>query len=106
LLGERTGVREADFVRRFQQLCAPAMAKGVEDTAFYRDPRLLALDEVGADPSRFHLPIEELHRRNTAALERWPKRLLATSTHDTKRSEDVRARLVALAQKPDRFAAL
>jgi (1->4)-alpha-D-glucan 1-alpha-D-glucosylmutase len=102
--GERTGVREADFVRRFQQLSAPAMAKGVEDTAFYRDTRLLALDEVGADPSRFSLRPADFHRHNQTALERWPLRLLATSTHDTKRSEDVRARLVAMGQRAERFA--
>ena len=106
LLLERTGATEAIFVQRFQQLSAPGMAKGVEDTAFYRDTRLLALTEVGSDPARFSLSPEAFHARNQAAAKSWPNRMLATSTHDTKRSEDVRARLVAMAQQPEKFAAL
>ena len=103
---ERTGEREAELVRRFQQLTPPALAKGLEDTAFYRDCRLLALDEVGGDPSRFTMSLEEFHARDRRAMERWPERMLATSTHDTKRSEDVRARVVAITEAADDYAAL
>ncbi len=80
--------------------------KGVEDTAFYRDARLLALDEVGGDPTRFSLALDAFHARNQAALERWPLRMLTTSTHDTKRSDDARARLVGISTRPALFVAL
>jgi (1->4)-alpha-D-glucan 1-alpha-D-glucosylmutase len=103
---EVTGLKESDFVRRFQQLCAPAIAKGVEDTALYRDVRLLALDDVGGTPERFALSAAALHERNARTQARWPLRLNATSTHDTKRSEDVRTRLIALAHRPEGFSAL
>jgi (1->4)-alpha-D-glucan 1-alpha-D-glucosylmutase len=83
-----------EFVTRFQQTTGPVMAKGVEDTAFYRYFRLTALNEVGGDPGRFSLPVEGFHRAN---LERLPGGLLTTQTHDTKRSGDVRARIGALA---------
>jgi (1->4)-alpha-D-glucan 1-alpha-D-glucosylmutase len=106
LLLRKSGEAEALFVQRFQQLTAPAFAKGIEDTAFYRDPRLLALDEVGGDPSRFSLSLDEFHQRNADAAQTWPRRLLATSSHDTKRSEDVRARLVLLAEDAEAFAQL
>jgi (1->4)-alpha-D-glucan 1-alpha-D-glucosylmutase len=102
----RRGPGESEFVRRFQQLTPPAMAKGVEDTAFYRDARLLALDEVGGDPTRFSLALDAFHARNRAALERWPLRMLTTSTHDTKRSDDARARLVGISTRPALFVAL
>jgi (1->4)-alpha-D-glucan 1-alpha-D-glucosylmutase len=82
------------FVLRFQQTTPPVHAKGVEDTAFYRWNRLLALNEVGGDPARFSLSVEDFHAAN---LVRPPGGLLATTTHDTKRSGDVRARLAALA---------
>jgi (1->4)-alpha-D-glucan 1-alpha-D-glucosylmutase len=103
---ERRGPVESELVRRFQQLTPPAMAKGVEDTAFYRDARLLALDEVGADPTRFSLSLDAFHTRNRAALERWPLRMLATSTHDTKRSDDARARLVGISRRTGLFVDL
>jgi (1->4)-alpha-D-glucan 1-alpha-D-glucosylmutase len=90
-------------VRRFQQLSGPAMAKGVEDTALYRDVRLLARNEVGGDLGRFGRPVAELHAANADRAARWPASLLATSTHDTKRGEDVRARLAALSERPDRW---
>jgi (1->4)-alpha-D-glucan 1-alpha-D-glucosylmutase len=90
-------------VRRFQQLSGPAMAKGVEDTALYRDVRLLARNEVGGDLGRFGRPVAELHAANAERAARWPASLLATSTHDTKRGEDVRARLAALSERPDRW---
>jgi (1->4)-alpha-D-glucan 1-alpha-D-glucosylmutase len=98
--------READrphvveWVMRFQQLTGPIMAKGVEDTAFYVYNRLVSLNEVGGHPEHFGLSVEELHRLNAARFERWPHSLLATSTHDTKRSEDVRARLNVLSEMP------
>lgn len=89
-----------DFVMRFQQLCAPAMAKGVEDTAFYVYNRFVALNEVGGDPRRFGLTNSALHHANRERAERQPQSMLSTSTHDSKRSEDVRARLAALAECP------
>src|SRR5215213_9410277 len=95
----------AEFVTRFQQTTPPVMAKGVEDTAFYRYARLLALNDVGGDPSRFSLRVEEFHAGNRERLERFPRNLLVTQTHDTKRSGDVRARIGALASMPDEFAA-
>jgi (1->4)-alpha-D-glucan 1-alpha-D-glucosylmutase len=89
---------------RFQQLTGPAMAKGVEDTAFYRYTRLLALNEVGGDLARFGVGTAELHAANAAAHDRWPSAMTALSTHDTKRSADVRARLALLSEIPDRWA--
>jgi (1->4)-alpha-D-glucan 1-alpha-D-glucosylmutase len=98
------GSPEEELVERFQQLTGPAMAKGVEDTAFYNFHRLAALNEVGGDPGRFGVPPAELHRACAATQERWPRTQLATSTHDTKRSEDVRARLFLLSEIPERWA--
>jgi (1->4)-alpha-D-glucan 1-alpha-D-glucosylmutase len=92
---------ENELVMRFQQLAGPAMAKGVEDTAFYGFHRLVALNEVGGDPGTFGLGVEEFHRLAAEAQSRWPRALLATSTHDTKRSEDVRARLSLLSEVPE-----
>jgi (1->4)-alpha-D-glucan 1-alpha-D-glucosylmutase len=92
-----------EAVRRFQQLTGPAMAKGVEDTALYRDTRLVARNEVGGNLGRFGRPVAELHRANAEREARWPRSLLATSTHDTKRGEDVRARLAVLSECPDRW---
>ncbi|WP_051472093.1 malto-oligosyltrehalose synthase [Patulibacter minatonensis] len=86
-----------DFVTKFQQTSPPVTAKGVEDTAFYRYVRLLALNEVGHEPDRFSLSVDAFHARNTARLEHTPHGLLSTQTHDTKRSGDVRARIGALA---------
>jgi (1->4)-alpha-D-glucan 1-alpha-D-glucosylmutase len=80
------------------------MAKAFEDTAFYRYFRLLALNEVGGDPDRFSLPVDEFHRANQERAERFPQHLLATQTHDTKRSGDVRARIGALAGMADEWA--
>ena len=97
-----TAARE--FVTRFQQTCGPVMAKGVEDTAFYRYLRLTALNEVGGDPSRFGLSVDDFHTACRDTSERWPLSMTALSTHDTKRSEDVRARLVLLSQCPQTWA--
>jgi (1->4)-alpha-D-glucan 1-alpha-D-glucosylmutase len=92
------------FVTRFQQTTPAIMAKGVEDTAFYRYARLLALNDVGGDPSRFNLPVEAFHRGNAERAARFPSNLLVTQTHDTKRSGDVRARIGALAGMADAWA--
>jgi (1->4)-alpha-D-glucan 1-alpha-D-glucosylmutase len=88
------------FVMRFQQLTGPVMAKGVEDTACYRYYPLASLGEVGGDLGRFGVTPRLFHRKNAVRLERWPGAMLATSTHDTKRSEDVRARINALSEIP------
>jgi (1->4)-alpha-D-glucan 1-alpha-D-glucosylmutase len=86
-----------EFVTRFQQTTPPVMAKGVEDTAFYRYARLLALCDVGGDPSRFSVGVAAFHAGNLRRAERFPRHLLSTTTHDTKRSGDVRARIGSLA---------
>src|SRR6202012_2772887 len=87
----------AEFVTRFQQTTPAITAKGVEDTAFYRDVRLLALNEVGGDPGRFSLSVADFHARCAERARRFPENLLITQTHDTKRSGDSRARIGALA---------
>jgi (1->4)-alpha-D-glucan 1-alpha-D-glucosylmutase len=84
------------FATRFQQTTPAVMAKGVEDTAFYRHVRFLALNEVGGDPSRWSLPVDGFHAGNLERAERFPRGLLVSTTHDTKRSGDVRARLLGL----------
>ncbi|HEY1758509.1 MAG TPA: malto-oligosyltrehalose synthase [Bryobacteraceae bacterium] len=97
---EATGDLENEFVMRFQQLTAAAMAKGVEDTAFYCYLRLVSLNEVGGDPKRFRVAPEEFHRWCQDAQSHFPSTMLATSTHDTKRSEDVRSRIGLLSEIP------
>lgn len=92
------GPREAEMAMRFQQLTGPAMAKGVEDTALYRYHRLLALNEVGGNPGRFGYSVAAFHRSCARAREQRPQALLASSTHDTKRGEDLRARLLLLSE--------
>ena len=93
-----------EFVVRFQQTTGPVMAKGVEDTAFYRYFRLAALNEVGGNPGRFGMGVDEFHAANAKRGERFPLHLLTTYTHDTKRSPDVRARIVALTWLADEWA--
>jgi (1->4)-alpha-D-glucan 1-alpha-D-glucosylmutase len=88
------------FVTRFQQTTPAMMAKGVEDTAFYRYGRLLAFNDVGGDPSRFGISVERFHAGCLERSERFPQALLTTMTHDAKRSADVRARIGALASMP------
>jgi (1->4)-alpha-D-glucan 1-alpha-D-glucosylmutase len=108
-LGDVLALRERghdELVTRFQQTSPPITAKGVEDTAFYRHLRLLALNEVGGDPGRFGLSVDELHARNEQRAERFPRGLLVTQTHDTKRSGDVRARIGALSTMADEWAGL
>ena len=104
LLLRLPGDVEADFALRFQQITGPVMAKGVEDTAFYRYHRLVSLNDVGGDPGRFGTSVEEFHAHNAHMASTWPGTMLATSTHDTKRSEDVRARIGQLSEIPDRWA--
>lgn len=89
------------FTARFQQLTGPLMAKGFEDTALYRYNRLLALNEVGSDPLRFGVSDIEMHHQLRKRAADWPHALNTTSTHDTKRGEDVRARLCVLSEIPD-----
>jgi (1->4)-alpha-D-glucan 1-alpha-D-glucosylmutase len=101
---EVRGEAESELVMRFQQLTGPAMAKGVEDTAFYNFHRLVALNEVGGSPGEWGLSVEEFHRLSAEAQRLWPAAMLATSTHDTKRSEDVRARLSLLSEIPERWS--
>jgi (1->4)-alpha-D-glucan 1-alpha-D-glucosylmutase len=95
----------AEFVTRFQQTTPAVMAKGVEDTSFYRYARLLTLNDVGGDPSRFGIGVERFHDANRERAERFPLGLLTTQTHDTKRSGDVRARIGVLASIPELWRA-
>jgi (1->4)-alpha-D-glucan 1-alpha-D-glucosylmutase len=85
---------------KFQQVTAAVMAKGVEDTAFYRYHRLVSLNEVGGNPGKFGTSVEEFHRANQERLADWPHSMLSSSTHDSKRSEDVRARINVLSEIP------
>jgi (1->4)-alpha-D-glucan 1-alpha-D-glucosylmutase len=89
-----------EFVRKLQQVTGPVTAKAIEDTAFYVYNRLLALNEVGGDPQRFGVTVEEFHEGNAARLAAWPGSLNTTATHDTKRGEDVRLRIDALSEIP------
>ncbi len=95
---------ELEISRRFQQTSGMVMAKGVEDTAFYRFTRLTSLNEVGADPNEFSVPVAHFHQLQQQRLAQWPHSMITTSTHDTKRSEDVRARLSVLAEIPQVWA--
>lgn len=106
LLEHPEGLSEADiqerhqFIRKFQQLTGPVMAKGLEDTAFYRYYPLASLNEVGGDPTVIGTSPEQFHRANTERGAAWPNSMLTTATHDTKRGEDVRARLNVLSEIP------
>ncbi|WP_136035278.1 malto-oligosyltrehalose synthase [Microbacterium sp. K35] len=93
-----------EVAQRFPQVTGAVMAKGVEDTAFYRYTRLGTLTEVGADPSIPAVTVEEFHEAQRARLAAWPYSMTTLSTHDTKRSEDVRARLAVLSEVPERWA--
>ncbi|MEW1955160.1 malto-oligosyltrehalose synthase [Terrabacter sp. NPDC080008] len=93
-----------EFVVRFQQTCGPAMAKAIEDTAYYRYVRLVALNEVGGDPATMGVSVADFHEFAGRLHETWPQSMTTLSTHDTKRSEDVRARLFVLAERPDAWA--
>ncbi|HET7269984.1 MAG TPA: malto-oligosyltrehalose synthase, partial [Rubrobacter sp.] len=91
------------FTSKFQQYTGPVMAKGMEDCALYIYHRLISLNEVGGEPEIFGVSVPEFHRLNAERLERWPHSMLSTSTHDTKRSEDVRARINVLSEIPDEW---
>ncbi len=97
--GARASVVE--FAMRFAQLTGPVIAKGVEDTALYRYHRLVGLNEVGCDPDRFGVGVDEFHAFNHNQRRRFPRTMTATATHDTKRGEDVRARLAVLSEVPN-----
>jgi (1->4)-alpha-D-glucan 1-alpha-D-glucosylmutase len=110
-LGEQSGeesgeqsaesaLQAAEFMVRFGQTTGPVLAKGVEDTASYRWPRLVALNEVGVEPDRFGVPVPEFHAFAAHLAAGWPATMTTLSTHDTKRQEDVRARLATLAELP------
>jgi len=96
--------RQLRFVRRLQQFTAPVMAKAMEDTAFYRYHRLIALNDVGGDPRRFGHDADAFHAANRERAARTPHTMLGSSTHDSKRSEDVRARLAVLSEMPAQWA--
>jgi (1->4)-alpha-D-glucan 1-alpha-D-glucosylmutase len=102
LSAEERGLREA-FVRRFQQTTGPMQAKGLEDTAFYRQYRLLSLNEVGADPARFGNTPSVFHALNADRLANWPGSLSTTATHDTKRGEDARIRINVISELADEW---
>jgi len=99
----RDRARQLRFAGKFQQLTSPTAAKGVEDTAFYIYHRLISLNEVGGDPSRFGIKADELHRYFSDRQRDWPHALSPLSTHDTKRSEDVRARISVLSEFPEEW---
>jgi (1->4)-alpha-D-glucan 1-alpha-D-glucosylmutase len=106
LLADTSAVAEAlheqvgAFARKFQQVTAPVTAKGVEDTALYRFTRLASLNEVGGEPESFGVSVRQFHSDAQHRVRYWPHEMLATSTHDTKRSEDVRARMDVLSEMP------
>jgi (1->4)-alpha-D-glucan 1-alpha-D-glucosylmutase len=105
LTGQHGGGPETEFAVHFAQVSAPVMAKGVEDTAFYRYHLLASLCEVGGAPGTFGRPVGDFHRAMAATAQRWPQTMLTLSTHDTKRSADVRARLSLLAELPGAWRA-
>lgn len=100
-LKKQKGYRE--FVLRFQQLTAPMMAKGLEDTTYYIYNRFISLNEVGGDPLHFGYSVGDFHRFNQEKLKKWPLGFISSSTHDTKRSEDIRYRLDILSEIPEQW---
>ena len=92
------------FAMKLQQFSGPVMAKGLEDTAFYRYNRHVALNEVGGEPDRFGISANLFHKANASRAKNWPRAMLGTSTHDTKRGEDTRARLAVLSDVPEEWA--
>ncbi len=103
MLEESDQIEQKNFVMRFQQFTGPVMAKGLEDTAFYIYNRLLSLNEVGGNPQKFGISVDTFHKKNLERLKHWPYSLLSTSTHDTKRGEDVRARINVLSELPQEW---
>jgi len=102
-IGETEREERTRFVMKLQQCAGPVMAKGVEDTTFYIYNRLAALNEVGGEPNQFGLPVQKFYERCIARQAAFPQAMLATSTHDTKRSEDVRTRMAAISEIPTRW---
>ena len=96
----------AESAVRLQQLCGAATAKSMEDCLFYRDARLVSLNEVGGEPARFGVSVAEFHQRAATRARLWPRAMVALTTHDTKRGEDVRARIGVLSQVPSLWAEL
>jgi len=104
--GRTDEARRHELMIRFQQVCGPVMAKAVEDTTFYRWTQLTGLNEVGGAPGRFAIGVDELHAWAGETVRRMPNTMTTLSTHDTKRSEDVRARLAVLSELPDEWSTL
>jgi len=102
---EEARAEQRQFTGKFQEVTSPVMAKGVEDTAFYIYNRLTSLNEVGGDPDRFGVGSDALHKAYADRQAKWPFALSPLSTHDTKRSEDVRARLNVLSEMPSEWQA-
>lgn len=103
--GKALGFRQQvlDFAMKFQQYTGPVMAKGMEDTSFYRYNRLSSLNEVGGEPKHFGVSVGSFHHANGERQRRWPHAMLSSSTHDSKRSEDVRARISVLSEFPEEW---
>ncbi|MFC0675407.1 malto-oligosyltrehalose synthase [Brachybacterium hainanense] len=104
--GRTASADRAELIVRFAQTCGPVHAKALEDTAFYRYPRFLPVTEVGADPERIGVEVEELHEHCVTMVRTFPDSMTTLSTHDTKRSEDVRARLAPLTELPEEWETL
>ena len=102
---EKAREMQYEFVMKFQQFSGPIMAKGLEDTSFYRYNRLISLNEVGGDPEQFGAKVEQFHRQNHERQRHWSYSLITTSTHDSKRSEDARARINTLSEMPRQWKA-
>jgi (1->4)-alpha-D-glucan 1-alpha-D-glucosylmutase len=100
-LDDEARAAHTQFVLKFQQYTGPITAKGLEDTVFYIFNRLAALNEVGGEPQKFGISVDAFHQHNQNRQRDWPATLLATSTHDAKRSEDVRARMAAISEVPE-----
>ncbi|HTV24534.1 MAG TPA: malto-oligosyltrehalose synthase, partial [Polyangiaceae bacterium] len=106
--GNNSGIDPADserFALRFQQLTGPVLAKAMEDTAFYRYHRLIALNEVGSDPAAFGVSLERFHAQYAERLRSWPLSMVTTATHDTKRGEDAASLIVLLTEMPEEWRA-
>src|SRR5690606_17061429 len=106
LLGMPEDPAAWEFIARFQQLTAPVAAKGVEDTAIYRFTRIASVNGVGGNPDLVGLSVDRFHQACQRRLDQWPDAMLATSTHDNKRSEDVTMRIDAISESPEQWSAI
>ena len=102
-IGDAERAERGDFVLRFQQFTSPVMAKGFEDTALYRYYPLASLNEVGGEPDAFGISVDAFHAWNRERFANWPDAMSSSSTHDTKRGEDTRARIQVLSEIPDEW---